>query len=372
MYTVPTFLDFLCVRDHRCSSICSFADGCARSLRALEVLASSGSRPLSSCVRASAARFTGSARRGLIKGSANVTLCTKKPHFRQSVGWRKRDRGGIGSNLDPKQTSQANRLEQGIPTWVPESCRNPFSPTASPSRWRQLPKPLQHHTADKLLTSCNLYQDPEVPDLIPSTSRFIYEAVGLKQGRLRIKCFEGTKVIVDVGVEDRCKGWVMIGLTAETLVVKDSSCQKKRNHFNLEVECLVVANSHKSYITSASVVTGSNALISCWARLPKTGILGLGGVVSQRASFLLNLTAEDGEIKVVFAREDLTAKPEERRSRSIEVSAPGLKPKHRLLDSQLVPVCRLNIPGLLLTVADMEQSSEFGAPCGCGYATPIR
>ncbi|CAG2063131.1 unnamed protein product [Timema podura] len=30
----------------------------------------------------------------------------------------------------------------------------------------------------------------------------------------------------------------MIGLTAAILVVKDSSCQKERNHFNPEVECL--------------------------------------------------------------------------------------------------------------------------------------
>nr|CAD7408408.1 unnamed protein product [Timema poppensis] len=30
----------------------------------------------------------------------------------------------------------------------------------------------------------------------------------------------------------------MIGLTVAILVVKDSSCQKARNHFNLEVECL--------------------------------------------------------------------------------------------------------------------------------------
>nr|CAD7419815.1 unnamed protein product [Timema poppensis] len=30
----------------------------------------------------------------------------------------------------------------------------------------------------------------------------------------------------------------MIGLTAAILVLNDSSCQKERNHFNLEVECL--------------------------------------------------------------------------------------------------------------------------------------
>nr|CAD7608014.1 unnamed protein product [Timema genevievae] len=32
----------------------------------------------------------------------------------------------------------------------------------------------------------------------------------------------------------------MIGLTAAILVVKDTSCQKECNHFNLEVECLVI------------------------------------------------------------------------------------------------------------------------------------
>nr|CAD7595051.1 unnamed protein product [Timema genevievae] len=36
----------------------------------------------------------------------------------------------------------------------------------------------------------------------------------------------------------KCHCWVMIGLTAAILVVKDSSCQKERNHFNLEVDCL--------------------------------------------------------------------------------------------------------------------------------------
>nr|CAD7441708.1 unnamed protein product [Timema bartmani] len=35
-----------------------------------------------------------------------------------------------------------------------------------------------------------------------------------------------------------CHCWVVIGLTAAILVLKDSSCQKERNHFNLEVECL--------------------------------------------------------------------------------------------------------------------------------------
>nr|CAD7571226.1 unnamed protein product [Timema californicum] len=35
-----------------------------------------------------------------------------------------------------------------------------------------------------------------------------------------------------------CHCWVMIGLTAAMLVVKDSSWQKERNRFNLEVECL--------------------------------------------------------------------------------------------------------------------------------------
>nr|CAD7402053.1 unnamed protein product [Timema cristinae] len=36
----------------------------------------------------------------------------------------------------------------------------------------------------------------------------------------------------------QCHCWVMIGLTAVILVVKHSSCQKERNHFNLEVDCL--------------------------------------------------------------------------------------------------------------------------------------
>nr|CAD7201603.1 unnamed protein product [Timema douglasi] len=39
-----------------------------------------------------------------------------------------------------------------------------------------------------------------------------------------------------------CRCWVMIGLTAAILVVKDSSCEKERDLFNLEVECLESKN----------------------------------------------------------------------------------------------------------------------------------
>nr|CAD7259108.1 unnamed protein product [Timema shepardi] len=37
-----------------------------------------------------------------------------------------------------------------------------------------------------------------------------------------------------------CHCWVRIGLTAAILVLKDSSCQKERNNFNLEVGCLAM------------------------------------------------------------------------------------------------------------------------------------
>nr|CAD7260983.1 unnamed protein product [Timema shepardi] len=38
--------------------------------------------------------------------------------------------------------------------------------------------------------------------------------------------------------QQMCHCWVMIGLTAAILVVNDSSCQKERNRFSLEVKCL--------------------------------------------------------------------------------------------------------------------------------------
>nr|CAD7434681.1 unnamed protein product [Timema monikensis] len=37
-----------------------------------------------------------------------------------------------------------------------------------------------------------------------------------------------------------CHLWVMIGLAAAILVVKDTSCQKERNHFDQEVECYLL------------------------------------------------------------------------------------------------------------------------------------